>query len=140
MKGEFVRFVLVGGVAALANVGARALASLWIPFIPAVTLAFCVGITTAFLLNRSWVFARSGKRWTGEIGWFVVFNLLGLAQTLGVSWLLARIVLPALGQTEFVEITAHMVGVAVPLLTSYIGHKHVTFRRVAHATDSDPPP
>jgi putative flippase GtrA len=41
---------------------------------------------------------------------------------------LARRLLPAAGITEHAEAIAHAVGVAVPVVTSYFGHKKATFR------------
>lgn len=92
-------------------------------------LAFFVGLTTAFLLNRNWVFLKSGKPWPLEALWFTGINLAGLAQTLAIAWLLARHVLPDLGQTTLVPETAHSIGVVIPIVTSYLGHKFLTFRR-----------
>lgn len=128
MKSEFTRFVLVGAVAAAANIGSRIVFNLWTGFVPAMVLAFFVGLSTAFVLNRQWVFLRSGKRWFNEAAWFLLINLLGLAQTLAIAWLLARYLLPALGQTRLVPETAHSIGVIVPIVTSYLGHKHFTFK------------
>lgn len=127
MTAEFFRFVVVGALAALANIGSRMLFGLWLPYLPSIVLAFLVGLSTAFLLNRSWVFARSGKHWINEASWFTLVNLLGLAQTVCISLLLARYVLPALGQVSLVETTAHAVGVVVPIATSYLGHKYLSF-------------
>jgi putative flippase GtrA len=127
---RFLRFLVVGAVAAAANFGSRIVFDLWTGFMTAVVLAFFVGVSTAFLLNRSWVFARTGRHWSREAAWFVVINLLGLAQTIVVTWLLASWLLPALGQTLLVAETAHAAGIAVPLVTSYLGHKHLSFRRI----------
>lgn len=129
MKSEFARFIVVGAIAASANIGSRVVFNLWVGFVTAMTMAFVVGLITAFVLNRNWVFLRSGKRWPNEATWFVLVNLLGLAQTIGISWILARHILPGLGQTVLVPGTAHTIGVIIPIATSYLGHKHFTFKR-----------
>jgi putative flippase GtrA len=36
-----------------------------------------------------------------------------------------------MGVQEHVEAIAHLVGVAVPVFTSFIGHRQLTFRRSA---------
>lgn len=128
MNNQFARFLLTGGIAASANIGSRVVFSLWVPYIPAITLAFCVGLTTGFLLNRGWVFTRTGRGWLVEAMWFTAVNFVGLAQTIGISWILSKIILPALGQEAFVAETAHAIGVVVPVITSYLGHKYFTFR------------
>jgi putative flippase GtrA len=127
VNSEFNRFVVVGALAAAANIAARILLGLWIGYLPSIVLAYFVGMVTAFLLNRAWVFARSGKPWTHEASWFIAVNLFGLLQTVCVSLVLARYVLPALGQVRWVDTTAHVIGVAAPIVTSYVGHKHLSF-------------
>ncbi|MEJ7745156.1 MAG: GtrA family protein [Luteimonas sp.] len=129
MKSEFLRFIVVGAIAAIANIGSRIVFSQWMAFVPAMAVAFVIGLTTAFLLNRSWVFIGSGKRWFHEAAWFLGINLLGLAQTLAIAWVLARHLLPSLGQRLLVMETAHSIGVIIPILTSYLGHKYFTFKR-----------
>jgi putative flippase GtrA len=131
MKAQFARFLMVGGIAAAANIASRALFGLWMLYIPAIVLAYGVGIVTAFLLNRRWVFEPSGRSWRSEMRWFLLINLLGVAQTVLVAWLLARHVLPWAGfpAGALLDTVAHAAGVAAPIITSFIGHKHVTFRR-----------
>lgn len=135
MNAQFVRFVLVGAVAAGANIGSRALFGIWLDYIASVGLAFLVGLSTAYLLNRSWVFAPSGRPWIAEAGYFVVVNLLGLAQTVLLSWMLARLLFPALGLAagEPWDTVAHGIGVVAPMVSSFIGHKYLTFRKHRHA-------
>lgn len=128
MTPQFVRFLLIGGIAAAANIGSRIVFSMWLPYVPAIVLAFCVGLTTGFLLNRGWVFERTGRAWLLEGGLFLLVNLIGLGQTILISWLLADIVLPGLGQRIMVLETAHAIGVIVPVMTSFLGHKYLTFR------------
>jgi putative flippase GtrA len=50
-------------------------------------------------------------------------------QTLAVSLGLARLVFPAVGLTAHAEELAHLAGIAVPVFTSYIGHKRLSFQR-----------
>lgn len=70
---------------------------------------------------------------TTEISWFVLVNLLALAQTWGLSVYLVR-VLPAVlslegaAGLELAEAIAHGAGILLPVFTSYIGHKYLTFR------------
>ena len=123
-----MRFLLASGVAAAANFGARVLFSLWVSYAVAVVLAFCVGLTSAFVLNRRFVFRESTNPLHRQASWFVAVNLFALAQTLFISLLLAEIVLPYLGLNWHSKEVAHAVGIAAPLFTSYLGHKHLTFR------------
>ena len=65
----FAAFVVSGGVAAGVNVVSRYVLSRWLTFEAAVAVAFILAMTTAFLLNRAFVF-RSSARWIGQYGRF----------------------------------------------------------------------
>lgn len=125
---QFIRFLLASAVAAVANFGSRIVFSLWFPYPLAVTLAFSVGLATAFLLNRRFVFNGASNPLHEQASWFVLVNMVGLAQTLIISILLARWLLPMLGVREYAEEVAHAIGIAVPAVSSYFGHKWFSFR------------
>jgi putative flippase GtrA len=126
---EFLRFVLAGGTAAAANIGSRLVFSQFLPFSEAVALACVVGVATAYLLMRRFVFAPSGRQRRDEITRFVIVNLVAAVQVWVVSIALAERVLPAWGWRWQAETLAHVVGVASTVVTSYLLHKLFTFRR-----------
>ena len=125
---RFALFVLCGGTAALANFLSRIALSHVLPYVAAIVVAYCVGMLTAFVLNRAFVFRDAQTHMRHQVTWFLVVNLLAVAQTVLISLLLARWLLPLLGVHWHVETLAHAVGVIVPVVTSYLGHKHWTFR------------
>ncbi len=59
---------------------------------------------------------------------FNLVNVVAVAQTWAISMGLAYYVLPAAGVTLLAPEIAHAVGVAFPVVTSYLGHKHWSFR------------
>ncbi|MOA68460.1 hypothetical protein D3C78_1960880 [compost metagenome] len=59
---------------------------------------------------------------------FVLVNLVAVLQTFLISMGLAYYILPKLGVTTLAPEIAHAVGVAVPVFTSYLGHKRWSFR------------
>ncbi|HEY0179047.1 MAG TPA: GtrA family protein [Dokdonella sp.] len=124
-----MKFVIVSGVAALANFLARIALSLRLPFPLAVVGAYGVGLSTAFVLNRRFVFAGTTNRLRKQVAWFFAVNLLGLAQTFVVSVALAEYLLPALDWRWHPEAVAHAIGLAVPAFTSYLAHARLSFRR-----------
>lgn len=126
---QFMRFLMASGVAALVNVGSRILLSHWIPYVPAILLAFCLGLITAFSLNKLFVFSESSNRLHHQFLWFLLINLAAVAQTVLASLIVARWLLPALHVDFHNETIAHAIGVVIPAVTSYIGHKHLSFRR-----------
>ena len=131
LRSQFARFVLAGGLAALANVLARYTFNLALPYVPSIVLAYLVGMATAFALNRRFVFEGAARPLHGQVLWFAAVNVAALLQTLAVSLLLSRWLLPKLGWSFHPETIAHMAGVAVPVFTSYLGHRHLTFARSA---------
>ena|SRR5687767_3276902 len=128
ISARFIRFAAVGGFAAFANFASRIGFSRVVPYEVAIVLAFIVGITIAFVLSQRFVFEPSSNTVPKQFAWFFVINLAGLVQTFVVAVGLHRFVLPALGIEAHAEEIAHGIGVLVPVVTSYIGHKSLSFR------------
>jgi len=120
-------FVLASGTAAAVNFGARIALNVFVPYSVAIVIAFFCGMTTAFALNRRFVFRDASNSLGQQVGWFVAINLLALLQTLGVSLLLAEL-LPRIGMDWHAHEIAHAAGILVPIFTSYAGHRRWTFR------------
>jgi len=126
---RFILFIAASGLAAVANFGSRIALSQFMPYVPAIILAYLVGMATAFLLNRTYVFKDADKPLASQVTWFVAVNALALLQTLLVSLLFSHIVFPWMGLTFHPETLAHALGVIAPAVVSYFGHKHFTFRK-----------
>lgn len=125
---QFFVFLLTGGTAALVNFGSRILYNQWMGFSGAIVLAYVTGMITAFVLARLFVFTASSQPMRHSIAFFVLVNLIAVVQTWAISLGLAFYLLPALGIDAYAREIAHAVGVAVPVFTSYIGHKRWSFR------------
>jgi putative flippase GtrA len=129
LSSQFIRFLVAGGVAAAANYGSRFLFSLWLSYGPAIVLAYLVGMSVAFVLMRQHVFSAAGGPLGPQVAKFVAVNILAVMQTLIISLVLARWILPSLGVVAHAEAIAHLVGVLVPVATSYFGHRMLTFKK-----------
>lgn len=127
---QFIYFVVCGGIAAGVNFFSRLAINLWLPYATSIVLAYVLGMITAFVLNRILVFKETSNPIHHQVFWFTMVNLAAVLQTLVVSLLLARIALPWIGFRWQADTVAHAFGVAVPILTSFVGHKHLTFRNV----------
>jgi putative flippase GtrA len=125
---QFALFLLTGGIAAAVNFGSRIIYSQRFDFSVAVVLAYCTGMLVAFVLAKLFVFKRTINSAAQSVAAFVFVNVLGAAQTWLISILLAFYVLPALNFTWRLEEVAHFFGVLFPVFTSYLGHKHWSFR------------
>jgi putative flippase GtrA len=128
MSSQFFKFLVAGGVAAAVNFGSRILFNLWMPFSYAIVLAYIVGMITAFVLTKLFVFTDSVHSTQRSAVYFVLVNLVAVAQTWLVSVLLAYYVLPWVWKGDHDKEIAHFFGVLVPVFTSYVGHKKFTFR------------
>lgn len=124
----FLLFLLTGGFAAAVNWTSRIFYNLWLPYSYAIVVAYLTGMVTAFLLAKMFVFTTSTQSIVRSAAIFTLVNGAAVLQTWSVSIALAYYVLPAIGATWHVKEIAHLVGVAVPVFTSYIGHKRFTFR------------
>lgn len=125
---QFLVFLLTGGTAAAINFGSRIIYNQWMDFSSAVILAYITGMVTAFVLAKLFVFKNSQQSVHRSVVFFVLVNLVAVLQTWAISMGLVYYLLPSLGVTLFVREIAHAVGVAVPVFTSYIGHKRWSFR------------
>lgn len=124
----FVLFVITGGLAAAVNIGSRHFLSFFMPFKIAVVVAYLFGMTLAFALARQLVFPRSGMALRTEYIRFGLVNFVALCQVWIVSVGMAEWLFPAVEWTYHPELIAHAIGVASPVITSYLGHKHFSFR------------
>jgi 4-hydroxybenzoate polyprenyltransferase/putative flippase GtrA len=131
---RLVRFVLVGGFAAAVNWLSRFAFSQFLTLSLAVIAAFIVGMTTAFVLARWFVFDRSGRNLRDEYLRFALVNLVALLQVWIITLGLAKYLFPALGWHWHVEGVAHAIGILSPVLTSYFGHHYFTFAPTAVAS------
>ena len=129
MTREFLAFVLAGGVAAAANWLSRMALEPSLGLLSAVVVAYLIGMTTAFVLTKLFVFAPSRREIRHEYGRFALVNVLALAQVLVVTVVLARHVLPYFGIGNQAGNIAHAIGVVSPVITSYFGHRYFTFAK-----------
>jgi len=124
---QFLAFLCTGGIAAAVNFGSRIVYNQWMGFSMAVIAAYVTGMVTAFLLVKMFVFKESKQKLHKSAAIFILVNLAAMAQTWLVSILCADYILPAVGVTNYIHEFAHAVGIAVPVFSSYIGHKRWSF-------------
>jgi putative flippase GtrA len=120
--------VAAGALAAAANILSRIGFSHWVALPVAVVLAYLVGMAVAFVLMRGYVFPPGRAGLHRQIMVFALVNIAAAIQTLVITLLLADIALPWAGVRRHVHLIAHVAGVCVPIVTSFIGHKRWSFR------------
>ena len=127
LSARFRRFILAGGLAACVNLGSRMVFDQFMPYAAAIALAYCTGMATAYVLTRKYVFNETQRTHSEASLRFVVVNALGFAQTWIVSIGLGDYVFPSLGLTSHAHDLAHLIGVGVPVISSFIAHRYWTF-------------
>lgn len=127
---QFGRFLACGAFAAAVNWLSRFPLQRVMTFSEAVILAYMIGMAIAFVLFRRYVFPTSSRPLSRQIKFFVLVNIAGIAQVWAVSMALAYYVLPALHFSGALsEAAGHGIAIAVPTISSYFGHRLLTFRR-----------
>ncbi len=128
MSRQFLVFLLTGGTAALVNFGSRIFYNQWFSFSSSIVIAYITGMITAFILAKLFVFKQSQQSLHKSIVFFILVNGVAVIQTWLISLGLAYYLLPRLHIVIYVKEIAHAVGVIVPVFTSYVGHKHFSFK------------
>lgn len=128
--GEIVRYLASGATAATSTFASRFLFNQWMSFEWAVTLAYLVGMAVGFTLMRRYAFRPSNRPLSSQVMGYCLVNLVGLVQNVGFSSLMLRVVFPRyVDDPEALTPLAHIIGIGIPTISSYFGHKWVTFRR-----------
>ena len=128
LSSQMTLFLLVGGSAAAAQWLVRFPLNLVMPYAAAVVVAYGVGMTIAFELNRRYVFPAGADARHKQFVRFFLVNILSFATVWAVSVGLGSILLPRLMAPALAEAVGHGVGVLSPAFASYFLHKHFTFR------------
>ena len=126
---DFLRFLLTGAFAALVNLASRYVLTPILGFGASVLVAYVIGMITAYVLFRLLVFGGSDRSIVSEVYRFAIVNIVALGLVWTVSVGLARVLFPAVGYSWHAEDIAHLVGVCIPAISSYIGHAKYTFQR-----------
>ena len=130
-KRQFFLFLITGGIAALINIASRIGFSQILRFELAVLAAYAIGMVTAYALARRYVFLQTQQSVKRSFAAFALINLAAVLQTWLVSIGIRTWLLPVIGVAALVDLIAHSFGVVVPVITSFFGHKYVSFRDVS---------
>jgi putative flippase GtrA len=128
MSLQFSFFLLSGALASLLNWSSRFLFSQFFNFQISIVLAFIVGLLSGFILMRLFVFKKSQNSIKSQALRYLIINMLALAQTFAVSVLMLNVLVRFIEDKAVSEAISHAMGIVVPVFTSYLGHKHFSFR------------
>lgn len=119
---------MAGGTAALANFLSRILLGFYLDYVPSIVVAYLIGMTTAYLICRAWVFEAQTNTAIQQIGYFILVNVFAVLQTIVISLIFANYIFSGIADVQLREAMAHFIGICVPVFTSFIGHKYLSFR------------
>jgi putative flippase GtrA len=125
---QFLLFLLCGGTALVINFLSRIALSFFIPYVAAILVAYGIGMLTAFLLSKRFVFPRSGNSMRREVMLFVVVNLAWLPIIWLASIWLGEHVFAHILRPAYAEALGHGVAITLPTLINFAFHKFLTFR------------
>jgi putative flippase GtrA len=125
---EFALFIFYGGLAAIINFFTRFLFNEFMSFGFAVVCSYITAMLAAYVLMRNKVFQKTQKNVKTELSFFVLVNLFAIALSWAVSVSLAEYFFPKMELELYRYEIAHLCGIIVPAISSYFGHKNLTFR------------
>lgn len=128
---EFARFVAVGGIALVIHWLSRFVFSTFMPFSQAVVCAYAIGIGVAYILNRQYVFPKSGRGVQNEVAMFVVVNVIAFPVVWGLSILLGNHVVAHFAPIEVARAIGHGAAICAPVFMNFVLHKFWTFRSMS---------
>lgn len=127
---EFIQFLIVGGFSAGINFVSRIGFSGLVSYRYAILLAYTIGMLTAFLLSKHYVFEKSGRSSKDELRDFTIVNIFAVIQVWLISVGLAEYIFPYISFNYYPEEVAHLIGLGIPVISSYFGHKYFSFRKI----------
>jgi hypothetical protein len=128
IKWQFIRFIAMGGLAALVNFSSRVFYSNWMTFSSSVIAAYVTGMLVAFVLNSFFVFNLCNVPLYRSLLMFTLVNTAGVIQVWLVSIIFADYLLPFMGLENGTQELAHAIGIILPVFSSFFGHKYLSFK------------
>ena len=124
---QFLKFLIVGALAALLHWLARFILDIWMSFSAAVGLAYCVGMAVAFALNALYVFPHSDKPRVSQARDFVITNLAFFPVVWGIAVIIEKM-LRGLGFITHAGNLAHALAIPIPMLATFLIYKFFAFK------------
>jgi putative flippase GtrA len=121
LTGEFIKFVIVGGISALIEYSLYFLFKNYLDYLVANILAFAFTNIFTFILSRRYVFPSSNNNRTQEATLFVVCLAGALMVNQIVLWVLVEF-----AHTE--DKYAKAIAIAVTVIWNFFTRKHIVFK------------
>ncbi|OGT37184.1 MAG: hypothetical protein A3F11_05930 [Gammaproteobacteria bacterium RIFCSPHIGHO2_12_FULL_37_14] len=125
---QFYKFLMACSIAAGLNFLSRILLGLFMSYKTSIIVAYLIGIITAYILCHYFVFQPKKNNKKAQIAYFITVNIFSIMLTVTASTYLANHGLWFIHR-EFTRLElAHFIGICVPMISGYFGHKYLSFR------------
>tara|TARA_B100000242_G_C43036824_1_gene483387 strand:+ start:1320 stop:1733 length:414 start_codon:yes stop_codon:yes gene_type:complete len=124
---QFIIFICTGGLAALVNIFSRVILSNYLAFELSIVIAYFFAIITAYFLAKIFVFKNKKVKVYRSFAFFFLVNIFAIFQTWMVTILFRNYIFEFINIDSNRDLFAHIIGVCVPVFSSYYGHKYITF-------------
>ncbi len=125
---QFLLFVLTGGFSAIINIISRIILSIFFEFQVSIFFAYLFGMITAYLLAKKYVFLNPISSNKKSFLAFIFVNILAILQTYFVSNFFRQFLGSFILSNNLNDFISHCIGVAIPIFSSFYGHKYISFR------------
>lgn len=130
---QFLRFLLVGGFAALVNFFSRFFFRQFFLYVVSVAFAFSVGTIISFILNKIFTFKSFEERTVVQLIKFIIIAISSIFLATFIAWL--GMVVYRLLQISFIsskqmESIAHIIAIGVTTLYNFLTMKYFSFRKL----------
>jgi putative flippase GtrA len=125
---EFARFVVAGIAATVANLAALWGALFLVSYKVALLAGIAAGLMTSFLLSKLFAFGSASWRRAGGEGMrFLLVYAVGCVVYWGVSVIGRSLLMSYQAPHTIAELGGALTGAGTMLLTSYFGHRFITY-------------
>lgn len=130
---RYIKFAAIGGLGALINTVILWTANevFFVYYLWAAVLAFCVAVTSNYILNRLWTY-RSKRSVPRQYSQFLVVSVLGLGLNLGLLWAIVDQAMPALhiakDKASIYLVVANLIAIFVVSVFNFVANSLWTFR------------
>jgi putative flippase GtrA len=133
LSAEFIRFLLVGGSAALANFLSGFFFQQFFSYRVSIALAFTVGSVISFIFNKLFTFKAHDEKVMRQLVKFTVVAVVAIFLAELVAGLVLEIyrwLALRLFSEQLVKSLAHVVAIGVTTIFNYLAMKFFSFRSI----------
>jgi putative flippase GtrA len=132
-SGQFLKFILAGGIAASFNFFSRFLFELFLPFIASVALGYTVGTIVSFFLNKVFTFKAYDEHPALQFFKFAIAAPLGIFLGSIIVFLIMKIYKASninFINEEYIKSATHLIAIGLTTIYSFIVIKYFCFKKV----------